>query len=168
MIDRKEIEELISEAQSFCYWWDFVPIWRVEWSKDAGGGAWIHNKARARIEMEFTGGRALLAHEVFHSAFEGSPLRKYCQPWGEGFCDAFRYFMVGRECGNSGTNFEYTTRYLMPCRVILDACDRDYDKFHDLWWNWNDEVHCVKETGYLNNKLGFIPGWGYSRVLKDL
>ena len=101
-----------------------------------------------------------ILHEVFHSAFHHSPLWKntYNRCWGEGFCDAFRFFMESRLLGSTDSGFcekveSYfdkaaaeiirsncdEAKYQGRAAIILRKCSKDYEVFKELWSDRNEQ-----------------------------
>jgi hypothetical protein len=98
-------------------------------------------------------------HETFHSAFHNSPLwnNKVNRTWGEGFCDAFRYFMEDRflddskwfsnlrsylkknieEILQNRRNLGWKLEYCIPATRIINKAERDYSNFRDMWKQLN-------------------------------
>jgi hypothetical protein len=98
-----------------------------------------------------------LAHEVFHSAFHSCALhdRGADERWGDGFCDAFRYFMerlygLGEVSGwfrkmdsfsamtpdgilRQSTDGGHDRKYGIPASRIIRRANTDFETFTSLW-----------------------------------
>ena len=128
------------EARRFALWRNWRPIVEVV----AGEGASWGPKGQGaviRIRPDKSDMGALF-HELFHGAFDHSPLQRNNDKWGEAFCNAFRYFMEARLIPDSpwlagfntrlpaGVNLKYMTPH--PDLILL-YCQQDYDRFLAFW-----------------------------------
>ncbi len=116
-------------------------------------------------------------HETFHSAFHNSPLWRdeNKRDWGDGFCDAFRYFMEDRYAEDSRwldninsylprgieeilenhKNIGWKLNYCIPCTRIVNKVDKDYAHFKRTWkeLNENPEISLEDYFGYPKREL---------------
>lgn len=144
----------------------FVPITEI-FLRDPNplpGTLWSTDGKTARIEGGADITPHTMAHEVFHSVFHKSPLHKYAEHWGEGFCEMFATLMVGHESPGS-LPIDYALKYRLPERAIRRACGGDYDTFVYLWFRWNREALIYTDRKQLDRCLKFIPGWGHLHAL---
>ena len=170
---RGNAREIMEEAIGLCYFWRYIPIWKIEECIHHEGGLWVTDGVRAHIEVRFGAESGLIAHELFHSAYACSPLDKYSNQWVEGFCNAFAYFMEQPE----GTDLysdkpdvdlsgaeetKHGLMYHIPGNLILNKCNRNYGTFKNLWWRWNCDVERTGDTDYLDRLFSFRPGRGYN------
>ena len=121
----------------------------LEWGKEA--------KIRAIPLREDNAGAIL--HEIFHSAYDGSPIYNLSERnkfWGDGFCDAFRYLkekQLKRESiiyskidvfkGNEAEIIRAikakdinSIQYHIPAALIVQRC-KNYEGFKMLWKDLN-------------------------------
>jgi len=103
-------------------------------------------------------------HEIFHSAFHGSPLwhcdllnkTKYNNHgmWGDAFCDVFRYFMEERLFNSSGKYFlKINSGYLNSSfDEVLKI--KNTDKCHDI-------VYAIPASTIIKNAGGYI---GFKKI----
>ncbi len=115
---------------------------------------WDHGLVEIPVAADDGGA---IAHELFHGSFHRSPLNAGRDAaWGEGFADAFRYFLERDLMGNEASpwmlemdrlaqlepealaelrrNDELVRVYSYPALVILDRVDRDFGRFEALWF----------------------------------
>src|SRR6185369_17153552 len=153
-------EHYIREAQHFTGPdIKFVPIVEITLRdpNPVPGTCWDTDGKTARIRGGTDITLHTMAHEVFHSVFHNSPLHRYAEHWGEGFCEMFATLMVGHEATGS-IPIDYALKYRLPERVISRVCNGDYDEFVSRWFRWNQiALECRKE-GFLDRLLGFVPG----------
>jgi len=147
----------------------WVPLTGVSLSENRATSEWIFHleKKTARIEIKAKpGDLGEIFHEVFHSAFENSPLWKPCGKgvnahWGEGFCDAFRCYMekelLSREeawywrlcselCEKSDQQVirgarrdeETATKFTLRAVRVLEKAP-DFNRFRQFWKERNDK-----------------------------
>ena len=131
------------------------PGWRI----DSDQGAVIHLDPTQE-------NRGALCHEVFHSVFHSSLFHgddhfpDPDHPWGEGFCDAFRFLMERKYPSETpstwltnmnslcGMRYEeavayYTNQqdlsvlqdYLYPCSTLLRSCGGTLEGLRTLWFD---------------------------------
>jgi hypothetical protein len=126
------------------------------------------------------GGKGTVAHEVFHSTFHRCPLHDHGEDehWGEGFCDAFRYFMEKRSGLHHGSEWfnkldsfaqmtpeailrksgdiGYDRGYAIPASQIIQCSDGDFDRFTALWKDLCDK-RSSSDKPILNAFFKFAP-----------
>ncbi len=91
-----------------------------------------------------------LFHETFHSAFHQSPLwhnrlnNVGGDSWGEGFCNAFRWFMETQLLKTSHWLDTFTKT--KKSSKILKKCDWNYQKFKDLWVYLNQNSDTILDS----------------------
>jgi hypothetical protein len=153
------------------------------WHPDDGRKtAWIEIIVPDKSDIHW-GEAGGMFHETFHSSWHQCTLRPVEDDWGEGFCDAFRYFMEQRFCLEPSTHWRlnierlsaltpdealgelaranredigYNRDYGYPVGRIITKTRRDYGQFKALWF---DAVarHSKSTKSVLNEMLGFSP-----------
>jgi len=119
-----------------------------------------------------------LYYNTFHSAFHRSYLHSgKDEMWGEGFCNAFRYFME-LKTNNKRSKWmnnlkkymkivedlsrlkkskdKFLNKYIYPAVLIIYKSDNSYDKFFKLWFELNNDRK-IKNADILNNYFNFDP-----------
>ena len=104
---------------------------------------WDYGKIRIPA---FENNLGALFHETFHSAFHQSPLwhnklnNEGGDSWGEGFCNAFRWFMETQLLKKN--HWLDTFSKTKKSSKILKKCDWNYQKFKELWLylNQNSDI----------------------------
>jgi|GEM_PF-2391146 len=119
------------------------------------------HEAVIHYNKDNVGDEGVLYHEIFHSVFHKSNLHNGTDElWGEGFCDAFRYFMekqiesktrsgwllekerrlemirADQMQAHPRTDFERV--YSTPSLLIISKSDYDFDSFLTLWKSLNE------------------------------
>ncbi|MFA5336876.1 MAG: hypothetical protein WC330_00920 [Candidatus Omnitrophota bacterium] len=153
---RNKIWELFNQAEPEAKYFcnplsNWVELTSVK-SRDKSGGRWrtyfLNGKKYAKIEIYANWDElGLIFHEIFHSAFSGSLLvrnelnNKNGDNWGDGFCNAFRWFMETRVLKKS--HWLDTFRKTKKSFKILNTCDCDYQIFKEQWVYLNDNSDTI-------------------------
>ncbi len=154
---RNKFWELFNQAEPEAKWFgnlysNWVELISVE--SHVNNAVWssyvIGEKTYAKItipaELDDLG---VIFHEIFHSAFHNSPIWKnqFNNKWGDGFCDAFRWFMETRLLKKSLwlDSFSKTENSYK----ILKKCEGDYNKFKDLWVYLNQNSNITFNTFFI-------------------
>jgi hypothetical protein len=157
-----EIREVIQNDKEDCMW-------------GTGGNITIDPYKLARCN-DF----GALFHEIFHSAFHESPLWQCdrCRKWGDGFCDAFRYFMEDKLLENGafyrklndgyihhtfaenlnvcGRDNRHDIQYAIPASLIVKKAHCSLQDFKRLWIELNNEFQTSNNNDkYLEDYFEF-------------
>jgi len=155
-----------NEAMSLCnHVKSWIPIQRVfEAQPQDGDGDWIwHGKPAQWAEIRLrpkNDDMGIIFHEVFHSTFHESPLWYDSQneSWGDGFCDAFRYYMEEMQLGGQSAwsknfktyfgdyNRQKQDKYRGWGSLIVLHNNLDYEKFKRFWIERNKESNTPLST----------------------
>lgn len=77
----------------------------------------------------------MIFHEVFHSAFHGSPLWYYPEnrKWGDAFCDAFRYLM-------EEIHLQTQTNFIREIKIEVSKLDAQIKTENDRYKGWASRI----------------------------
>lgn len=141
--------EILTEAKRYVNGWEFAELSSITWTPNFKSGAlWYppHNEQQARIEVGWEQDSDVLWHEVFHSVFHNSPLKKTNGWWGEAFCNVFSEVSrqsfykssVDDSDKEKALSDEHWRRYIVPCVLILQHVGFDALRFFIFWRDIND------------------------------
>lgn len=147
---RKKLWELFNQSEPEAKWFgslhnNWVEIISVE--HDPKECVWITNGKTAKIIIPaFLDNLGALFHETFHSAFHHSPLwqNQLNRKWGDGFCNAFRWFMETQLLKKS--HWLDTFRKTKDSYKILKKCNWDYQTFKDQWAYLNENSNSLLDS----------------------
>jgi hypothetical protein len=178
---RKKICRLFEYAENEAKWFgslrdNWVEIVSAEGAAETKWVPLSGHKAKILIQLEAEESYLLggVFHEIFHSAFHDLPLSKYLGNylWGDGFCEAFRYYMAKKnllasdfmikkfnedsnksdeEIISSGYK-DWDIPYGITAYRIIKGSKDDYGNFKTLWENLNEDK-LVNLDKYFNFSL---------------
>ena len=155
---REKLWGLFCKAEMKAKWF---PISRNDWVEitsfiESSDTRWRDGQIEINPKWDDLG---QIFHEVFHSAFHYSPLWRDSvnNSWGDGFCDAFRYFMEEKYLSDSKwyanigkyltmsideiiekpTNMGWKLEYCIPATRIINKANKNYEDFKKLWQELN-------------------------------
>lgn len=162
---RKKICRLFEDSENEAKWFGssggkWIEIIGVKHMSGVCNWSGNANNAKITIDARWDDLGVILA-EIFHSAFESSKIRNYTSEnkyWAKGFCNAFRYYMEGRDSllikdgfwvkkFNENFSKDYTeilkgdknweVVHGIPAYEIIKKSEKNYEGFQKLWMDLN-------------------------------